>query len=188
MKFIFRALLATLLFLPFVTWADTARAPHDYVIDVSGGKYVFVMLANSGFSPLDAGAPDDVGVIDADEEIRKSYKNSGLYLAGQTLPLWTISWYSFTVYPSADGDHLVRIGPWASSAEQLALAFYSGGVEIKKYLIRDLVKDQSRLHHTVSHFFWMSEHRYDEKNQLFHLKTVEGVSYKFSVMTGEIVP
>lgn len=188
MKFIFRASLITLLFLPFATWADKSRPPYDYVINVSGGKYVFVMLATSGFTPFDIGASDDVGVIDPDKEIRKSYKNSGLYSVGQASPLWTISWYSFTVYPSADGDHLVRIGPWASSVEQLALSFYSKGVEIKKYLIRDLVKDQSRLDYTVSHFFWMSEHRHDEKNQLLHLKTVDGVIYKFSTMTGEIVP
>jgi hypothetical protein len=188
MNFIFRFLLTALLFIPSVTWADRARPPYDYVTNVSGGKYVFVMLANSGFSPFDIGAPDDVGVIDSDKEIRKTYKNSGLYLANQILPLWTVPWYSFTVYPASDGDHLVRIGPWASSVEQLAVSFYSKGVEIKKYLIRDLVKDQSRLHYTVSHFFWMSEHHYDEKTQLFHLKTVDGVIYKFSTMTGEIVP
>lgn len=52
MKFIFRASLTILLLIPFVTWADTARPPYDYVINVSGGKYVFVMLANSGFTPF----------------------------------------------------------------------------------------------------------------------------------------
>ena len=188
MNFIFRILLTALLFIPSVTWADRARPPYDYVTNISDGKYVFVMLANSGFSPFDTGAPDDVGVIDSDKEIRKTYKNSGLYLADQAVPLWTVPWYSFTVYPSSDGSHLVRIGPWASSVEQLALSFYSNGVEIKQYAIRDLVKDQSRLRYTVSHLFWMAEHQYDDKNQLFHLKTVDGVTYTFSIITGEIIP
>lgn len=188
MQAILRALLIGLLSLPSLAWADRARPPYDYVKEVSGGKYVFVMLAQRGASLLDPGAPDDVGVIDPSKGIRKVYPQSGLYLAGQTTPLWTIDWYAFTVFPATDGDHLVRIGPWASSTEQLALAFYAKGTEIKRYLIQDLVKDPSLLKHTVSHFFWIAEDHYDDKTQRFHLKTVDGQRYKFSTLTGEIVP
>ncbi len=188
MKAIFWGLLAALLSLSSVAWADSARAPYDYVQEVAGGKYVFVMLAKPGHDLFDSGAPDDVGVIDPDKEIRKTYKQSGLYLANQTTPRWTVSWYAFTVFPASDGDHLVRIGPWASSTEQLALSFYSRGVEIKRYLIQDLVKDQSRLRNTVSHFFWIAKDHYDDKTQLFHLKTVDGQNYVFSILTGEITP
>ncbi len=187
MKAIFLGLL-TVLSLSSEAWADSARAPYDYAQDVAGGTFVFVMLAKQSHDLFDPGAPDDVGVIDPDKEIRKVYKQSGLYLANQTTPLWTVSWYAFTVFPASDGDHLVRIGPWASSTEQLALSFYSRGVEIKKYLIQDLVKDQSRLRNTVSHFFWAAKHHYDDKTQLFHLKTVDGQNYVFSVLTGEITP
>jgi hypothetical protein len=188
MKAIYRGLLAVVLSLPSMVWADSARAPYDYVTEVGGGKYQFVMLANQGDSLFDPGVPDDVGIIDTDQEIRKFYQHSGLYLSGQITPLWTLSWYAFTVFPASDGDHLVRLGPWASSTEQLALSFYSRGVEIKRYLIQDLVKDQSMLQNTVSHFFWKTEDRYDDVAQFFYLKTVDGRRYKFSILTGEIVP
>lgn len=188
MKTILSGLLIALLSLSSTVWADRARAPYDYVKDVAGGKYVFVMLAKQSDSLLDPGAPDDVGVIDPNKEIRKLYKQSGLYGADHTSPLWTVSWYAFTVFPATDGDHLVRIGPWASSTEQLALSFYSKGVEIKRYLIKDLVKDPSRLRNTVSHFFWIAENHYDDKTQQFHLKTMDRKEYKFSILTGEILP
>lgn len=167
-------------------WADRARAPYDYVTEVGNGKYLFVMLATQSHG-LDAGAPDDVGIIETDSSLRKRYKESGLYLPGRKEPLWTVSWYSFEVYPASDGDHLVRLGPWASSVDQLALAFYFKGSEIKRYLIRDLIKDSARVIPTVSHFFWMESHHFDNTEQVFHLKTVEGKSYSFSMTSGELL-
>lgn len=169
-----------------MAWADRARAPYDYVTEVGNGKYLFVMLATQSHG-LDAGAPDDVGVIETDSSLRKRYKESGMYLPGRKAPLWTVSWYSFEVYPASDGDHLVRLGPWASSVDQLALAFYSKGSEIKRYLIRDLIRDPAKVHPTVSHFFWMESHHFDDAGQVFHLKTVEGKSYSFSITNGELL-
>ena len=55
-----------MLLLSFPVWADSARVPVDYVKEVAGGKFVFVMLAMQGNSLFDPGAPDDVGVIDPD--------------------------------------------------------------------------------------------------------------------------
>jgi hypothetical protein len=168
--------------------ADQARPPYDYVKDVPGGKYVLVMLARQDVNPFDPGAPDDAGVVSQDGNIRSKWPQSGLYRAGSKAPLWTIPWYAFTVYPASDGKHLVRMGPWASSADQLAIAFYAKGEPIRTYLVRDLVRDTTRLRHTVSHFFWMAEHHYDDKARIFHLKTVDGIKYRFSVTTGEIIP
>jgi hypothetical protein len=169
-----------------MAWADRARAPYDYVTEVGNGKYLFVMLATQSHG-LDAGAPDDVGIIETDSSLRKRYKESGLYLPGRKEPLWTVSWYSFEIYPASDGDHLVRLGPWASSVDQLALAFYSRGSEVKHYLIRDLIKNFTRVRPTVSHFFWMESHHFDDTGQVFHLKTVEGQSYRFSITNGELL-
>lgn len=177
-----------MLTLSSLAWADRARAPLDYVMDVAKGQYVFVMLANRDNNLLDPGAPDDVGVIDSDKEIRKRYRQSGLYRTHPLTPLWSVSWYAFKVFPASDGEHLIRMGPWASSPDQLALAFYANGREIKQYLIRDLVKDPSRLRYTVSHFFWLAEASYDDKTQLFHVKTVDSQPYTFSILTGERVP
>ncbi|MBA3032314.1 MAG: hypothetical protein KKF85_12965 [Gammaproteobacteria bacterium] len=180
-------LFAILLSLPLLAWADRARPPRDYVVDVGGSGYVFVMLAKRDNPLFDPGAPDDVGVVDRDANIRRTYKLSGMYLKGSKTPLWSVSWYAFEVYPNQDGEHLVRMGPWASSMDQLAVSFYTRGVETKRYTIGDLVKNRENLRHTVSHFFWLSEQRYDEKANTLHLKTVDGLSYVFSAINGEIV-
>lgn len=169
-----------------MAWADRARAPYDYVKEVANGKYLFVMLATQGHG-LDAGAPDDVGIIETDSSLRNRYKESGMYLPGRKEPLWTVSWYSFEVYPSSDGNHLVRLGPWASSVDQLALAFYFKGSELKRYLIRDLIRDSTQVYPTVSHFFWIESHHFDDTGQVFHLKTVEDKSYSFSMTSGELL-
>jgi len=121
-------------------------------------------------------------------EIRDKYKISGMYRNdGSTNPLWEVYWYSFSVYPSSDGKYVVRIGPWAQSTSNLAIAFYKEGKELEKYFIHDLVENEEYLKHTVSHFFWRTDLRYDDKEQTVFIKTVDNISYLFSVKTGEII-
>ncbi|SDI55631.1 hypothetical protein [Propionivibrio dicarboxylicus] len=167
-----------------VSQADQARPPQDYVMAVAGGKYALVMLAERSPGLLDPGSPDDVGIVEKKSEIRARYPQSGLYAGDSKTPLWTFSWYAFTVHPSSDGDHLVRMGPWASSVDQLALAFYSRGELIKEYRIRDLVVDADKLKRTVSHFFWVAEQGLDDRRKRFHVKTTDGQEYTFSILTG----
>lgn len=156
--------------------ADTPAPPRDYTKVTETGEYVFVMLA-----------PPEKWVR-KDLELRKTYKESGLYRNdGSTTPLWTVHWYSFSVYPSSDGKHVVRMGPWATSVEDLALAFYENGKPLKQYLIKDLIKNQLALRRTVSHFFWSSEKSFNDKEGTMLLKTTDGQTYLFSVKTGEIL-
>jgi len=155
--------------------ADTPAPPRDYTKITENEKYVFVMLA----------PPERWSQKDPD--IRKVYKQSGLYKNdGSATPLWVVYWYSFEVYPSSDGKHVVRMGPWASSTEQLAVAFYENGKEIKQYLIKDLVHNELKLAYTVSHFFWRSDLRFDDKKGVLFLKTKDDQTYLFSIKTGEI--
>jgi hypothetical protein len=78
------------------------------------------------------------------------------------------------------------MGPWASSTVEMALSFYRNGEEVKEYRISDLIRDKSKLQHSVSHFSWRSELQfYDEKGLLF-LKTKDDQTYLFSVETGQI--
>ncbi|OPY01258.1 MAG: hypothetical protein A4E60_01800 [Syntrophorhabdus sp. PtaB.Bin047] len=155
--------------------ADTPAPPRDYAKETEDGQYIFIMLA-----------PPERWVS-KDAELRKTYKTSGLYRNdGSTTPLWTVYWYSFSVYPSSDGRHIVRMGPWASSVDQLALAFYEDGKELKSYRIRDLVKNQLKLKHTVSHFFWQKELKFNDKENTILIKTHDDQTYLFSVKTGEI--
>ncbi len=156
--------------------ADTPAPPRDYTEVTENGEYIFVMLA-----------PPEKW-IQKNPELRKTYKESGLYKNdGSTTPLWTVYWYSFSVYPSSDGKHVVRMGPWATSVDNLALAFYENGKPLKQYLIKDLVKNQLKLRHTVSHFFWKSELRFNDKEETIFLTTTDGQTYLFSVKTGEII-
>ena len=157
--------------------ADSEMPPTDYTKETQGGAYIFVMLA-----------PDGPRWSSKEPEIRKVYKYSGLYRNdGSREPLWKVYWYSFSVYLSSDGKHVVRLGPWAQSTRDLALAFYEDGKELKQYAISDLVKDTGALKHTVSHFFWRTDLKYNEKEGTVFLKTVDAISYTFSVKTGEII-
>lgn len=156
-------------------FADSPAPPRDYKKVTENNEYVFVMLA-----------PDE-WVKHQDSATKAIYKQSGLYRNdGSTTPLWVVYWYAFEVYPSSDGKHLVRMGPWASSVEQLALSFHRNGEEIRSYRIRDLIRDETKLSRTVSHFFWRSELRYDDKKGSVFLKTKDNQTYWFSVNSGEI--
>lgn len=156
--------------------ADTPAPPRDYTKITENGEYVFVMLAPPG------------RWSDKRYEIREKYRESGLYKNdGSVTPLWVVHWYSFSVYPCSDGKHIVRMGPWASSTDQLALAFYENGKEIKQYLIKDLVRDEKKLRYTVSHFFWRSDQQFNDKEGTMSVKTTDGQEYLFSVTTGEII-
>ncbi len=160
---------------PLTAVADSVMPPRDYVKETENGKYVFVMLAPEQW--------ERYGKTD----IRKTYSQSGLYRNdGSATPLWTVHWYSYQVYPSSDGRHLVEMGPWASDTDELAVAFHRDGKRIKAYAIKDLVSDTAKLKHTVSHFFWRSALRYDDKQGLLFLITTDGRGYCFSITTGEI--
>ncbi len=155
-----------------LTIADTPATPYDYKKVTTNNQYIFVMLHKSAWA-------------DKNRELRSLYKQSGLYLNnGSNKPLWTVDWYAYEIIPSSDGEHLIRFGPWASSGYQLAIAFYNKGKEIKQYKIMDLVKDEKKLTYTASHFFWRSEEIYNDKLSTLLLKTHDGQTYTFSVLTG----
>lgn len=157
------------------TLGDSPAPPRDWVKTTENEKYILVMLASEQWA-------------DKDPEIRKRYKYSGLYRNNcSQAPLWKINWYAFDAIPSSDGRHLIRMGPWASSIHQLALAFYKNGELIKNYRIKDLVHDESQLIFTVSHFFWKTSCQFNDQQSALTLKTVDNRSYRFSIETGEIL-
>jgi len=145
------------------------------------GNYVFVMLA-----PNHPG-----GWVQHDPEMRKIYKQSGLYRNdGSSTPLWTVDWYAFEVFPHFDGEHLVRMGgSWTASTDHLAVSFYKNGKEIKSYRIKDLVHDESQLSRIIGYLYdWRGEIKYDSINAVLFLKTLDNQAYRFSIRTGEILP
>ena len=155
--------------------ADKPAPPRDHTKITENGEYIFVMLR-----------PEDQQAKEY-SDLRKNYKVSGLYRNdGSSEPLWTVDWYAFGVIPDSDGRHLMRWGPWASSTDQLALSFYEDGKEIKRYLVWELVCDETKLERSVSHFQWASGSNYDEAQGTLQLTTHDDRTYHFLLETGEI--
>jgi hypothetical protein len=171
------AIFFVFLALPVPAASDSPAPLQDYTKETENGEFLFVMLAPQEWAKYQ------------NSGIRKKYPGSGLYRNdGSTTPLWPVYWYSFEVYPSSDGRHVVRMGPRASYIGELAVSFHDNGKEIKAYRIKDLVLDESKLEHTVSHFFWRSSLHYDDGQGILFLKTKDDRSYRFSIKTGESMP
>ena len=116
------------------------------------------------------------------------YTKSGLYRNdGSTTPLWSVQWYAFTVHLSDNGQHLVRMGPWASGGSSLAVAFYDRGKLTKSYSVDDLVADIDHLPHSISHFMWRKEVIFDEQANRLTITTLNDERYVFDTAIGEII-
>jgi len=153
---------------------DSPTRKYSYTKVTKNNKYILVMLRPWARQFVDP-------------KTGKIYKHSGLYKNdGSSTPLWTINWFARTVIPDSDGKHLVRFGPWASSTYDLAVSFYKEGKQINSYRVRDLVKDESKLRRTVSHFFWKVTSEYKEKEKILNVKTVDGQEYNISIANGFI--
>jgi hypothetical protein len=123
-----------------------------------------------------------------DEELRNQYPNSGLYRKGvPSAPLWTVEWFAHEVYISSDGRHLIRMGPWPSSSDELAVAFYEDGRLLCEYRIYQLVSDPLSLPHSVSHFEWKRGVSLDDAKNELHVTTQLNEEYIFDVTTGLMV-
>lgn len=119
---------------------------------------------------------------------------------GTLTKLWSVKgWYAFRVFLSDDGRYLVRMGDWPMgdkpSKDDLAVAFYDRGKLLKQYSTADLVKDHTKVRASVSHYRWLYIPKpeetdeilsYDNYEQKFHLKTIDGIRYIFDARTGNI--
>lgn len=166
---------------------DEERIEHDYLIEVAGGKFVFVMLAIE--KDPDYYFSEE---IYRNEEIRQRYPQSGLYATvGATEPIWTIDWYAFEVNLFAEGKYLVRWGFWPRSGEYdaLAVAFYQEGRQLHRYHVNDLVltSNLTTLEESVSHYAWLAERSFDTNQRLLFLETYSGEHYVFDITTGAVV-
>jgi hypothetical protein len=121
-------------------------------------------------------------------QIRETFKKSGLYRNdGSTDPLWTVDWYADHLVVASDGVHLVRHGPWPTSKDDEAIAFFANGELLRSYQIRELVDIPILLPHSVSHFEWLKSDAFDETKLEYALTTYDGSRIVFDVRTGEIV-
>ncbi|NQV85903.1 MAG: hypothetical protein HQ492_02380 [Woeseiaceae bacterium] len=102
-------------------------------------------------------------------------------------------WYSFDVFVSYDGSYLARSGPWPrhdSPPETMpAVVFYADGKPVKTYYVSDLVKDELKLQHSISHYSWGNSLRWaeDYSPDILEVRTVEDRTIKFDIRSADIV-
>ncbi|MFH0838595.1 MAG: hypothetical protein V1893_00205 [Candidatus Omnitrophota bacterium] len=109
--------------------------------------------------------------------------------------LWRVDWFSWLVVLCNDGTHLARLGDWSTDRENLtdlAVAFYEKDKLIRKYLVKDLIKNRSKLELTSSHYFWKANvstvpFGFSKDNKAFNLTTIDGSVYEFDASTGHII-
>ncbi|RVU84769.1 hypothetical protein EOL70_10995 [Leucothrix sargassi] len=150
--------------------ADSFGPPTSYSELTKNNKYVFVMLVPGSW-----------------DRTLSEYKRSGLYKNGSLKPEWLVNWYADGVSPNSDGKHLIRHGPWASVISQEAFSFFKNGKLIKSYKISDLVKDESKLLHSVSHIEWSDDMHYFEDEGVLYVKTIDQHKYVISIYSGEMI-
>ena len=183
-----RVAFAVLVFLvlPLAATADSIGPRSSYMTPTPNGEYVFVMISPRS---LEAETRNGKGKrANAIAAIRSVYVESGLYRnGGSTTPLWTVDWYVYNIKPFSDGIHLVRPGPWVSSPESEAVAFYSRGALLKSYTVSDLVSFPWLMPRTVSHFSWRSYESLLDQEKRYSIQTKHGEVYLFDGTTGNII-
>jgi hypothetical protein len=167
--------------------ADEPMSPYSLAVASRSGRCFFKMVPYKGELQekkyvITREAFGVAYTFDMDGNFKELWKTSG--------------WYSFEAFLSDDGQYLVRMGPWNGGHEpkkgDLAVAFYKNGKLLKEYSVVDLVKDKSKIQATVSHYFWLDRAMGPgagpglEWDNVFHLKTIDGIMYQFDATTGEI--
>jgi len=161
---------------PALVRADTPALNRTYSVESSDGSVVLELVPAR-----------PVGDTDQGRGTARS-KDSGQVL-------WTVDWFARKVYLLNDGRGLIRMGPWArdwAGLSDLALAFYQRGREVRRYLVRDLIRDRGRIIRTASHYFWQKPEAGqtvlspDEKTVKLFL--IDGGVRVFDTATGEMMP
>jgi len=156
-------------------FADTPAPNEAYDKSSPNGQYRIVMTPQNGWGGYGAGE----GVAYKVEPGRAPAE------------LWKVDFFSSDVTLADDGRHLVAFGPWASEMTDLAVAFYQDGKELKRYTVGDLIKDESRLFRTVSHFMWRAYEKkpsgLSEDGNTFALPLIDGTTVVFDIATGQIL-
>lgn len=178
MRYLF---LLTLCWFSSIVVADSPAMASEKIFTSPNQRYFFTMIPQ--------------GTNDADDQPGAWGKAYQLQPDGDFTMLWKVSgWYAHQVYLSNDGMYLVRIGNWANGCElsdaQLAVAFYKQGQLLRQYSTKDLIKQKNSIRCSVSHYQWRAE--IEEPQWLgydndFYLTTIEGVEYRFSLTSGEIL-
>jgi hypothetical protein len=166
------------------TFADDIAPPCSYITFSADRSHAFVMLAPKSEYECGSSSDDTVGI-----GLRKRFASSGMYEKGDPARLkWAVSadWFAYKVLVPNDGESIVRMGPWASNFSDEAFSFIRNGSIVRTVKISELVKDESAVERTVSHFFWTKNYGLTSDGSTFFVDTLDGGSYRFDVKTGEM--
>jgi hypothetical protein len=177
-------LLLFILLLPLLANADTKVPPRSYVQPSADNKFLFVMIAPIDIN-LDGITQNEAGKKEA-RRVRETYLSSGMYLNdGSTNPLWTVDWHSNRVFVSSDGEHVIRLGGYATELSEEALTFFRRNEVLRSYTISDLI-DFKFLNGNFN-TGWNDTLSLDDEKRTFCVSTSQKDSYVFDYTTGEMV-
>lgn len=165
-------------------FADTPATPVPWIITSYYRDCLFKMV------PGKCRIEDGQHVVDR-EAFGVAYS---ITRDGEFNELWrTRGWYAFEGSIHNDGQHFVRIGPWASDQmnhTDLAIAFYDHGKLTKQYQVQELIKSPDSLVHSVSHYRWRPEKQTNPNgfyDKTFHLTMIDKTTYSFDITNGKIL-
>jgi len=175
-------------------FADQEQSQVPYITITKGGRCFFLMKSD----------PNNIWNREKGTGICYEVTNNGEFKE-----LWrTEGWYSFKTFlasgvdsnerPKREHQYLVRLGNWPRgrklSAENIGVAFYKDGKLLKLYSTADLIRDESAIYPTVSHYKYLNdkyeptlEYQYLTGGWIFKLVTIDGINYQFDATTGQII-
>jgi hypothetical protein len=159
------------------------------------GRYVLVMVSPH---PVDEDASRHDREAEV-REIRKTYKQSGLYPNdGSSEPLWTIPYHipDYAVYIAPDGRHLViAMQHWSHTISNIppggVVFFYRNGEALASYRDYELISCfafksmANRLYR--GHVIDCQEASFDPQARTYTVQTSQSEEIVFDVTTGKIV-
>jgi hypothetical protein len=165
-------------------FADREASQIPYVTAAPGGRCFFLMKS------------DPNNIWNREKGTGVCYE---VTLQGEFKELWrTDGWYSFKTFLTADGHYLIRLGNWPRgrklSADHVGVGFYKDGKLLKLYSTADLIRNESAIQLSVSHYQYLDykhepslEYQPEKKYPIFKLVTIDGLHYQFDVKTGQIL-
>jgi hypothetical protein len=156
-------------------FADLVAPPTPYIVASADGSHYFKMIPDKKDKWNMARAKGTV------YEVRRGKDKVIFNFSG---------WYSYQVFLSNDGRHLIRMGNWPTGtpkAEDLAIAFYVDGQERKSYSTLDLLTDPNKAPRSISHYSWLQTVNPEYLPvQMISLVTVENLEITFDISSGAI--
>lgn len=178
------AVLIFLLLIASTALADSFKPPCPRSIESEDKRFTLILIPVKKDRECEGRDADHVAAAKA---IREKYTQNGLYEGSDPGKLrWPVSesWDYDRVLIANDGVHMVRIPIFGSRSNDVGIVIYENGEQTHEILIRDLVKDTSKITYTTSMAIWAKTSSMDNANSKFRVQTVDGLDYQVDLATG----